>query len=566
MTTDAPIDGSALPAGDRVSGAEALLCVLEAWGVDHVFICPGSTEAAFLDASHDHPGIRFVLTTHESVAVAMADGHARATGRPAVAYLHANVGLANGIGHLYAAELARSPVLLLTGIKPRPLQNRRGFTTTPHMRDYVRQHVKSEWQVLSAGAVAEDAVRALKVAMAEPPGPTWLGVAQDLLEAEVAPPPSSVDRFRFAARTRPDARVLDEAAALLAGAARPLIVAGAELARVGAVSDVVALAERLGAPAVGEDRRTFERSAYPSQHRCSAGLYSSKRACLQTADVVLLAGARSTVAFEPTSSGGMPPAAQVVHLHPDPHEIGRVEGVDVPLVGDAGLGVRDLFDLLRDHRAHASATRFVADARREHTLLSPRPVEDPPLDCPPIRVSQLMRELAACVDEGTTVVGDATTSGGALLEAMPMRHADAFHTTSSGSLGWGMGAALGLALGNPSRRVLAVVGDGVLQFGIQALWTAAHYRIPATFVVVNNRSYAAVGAALRRYGGPAFREGRTFGVDISGPDLAAVAAGFGLSSARIHELSQVRGVVDGFLRNREPGLIEILTDPQDLGP
>jgi benzoylformate decarboxylase len=95
--------------------ADAVLDVLRAWGVERVFICPGSTEAAFLDATLHHPGVEIMLTTHESVTVAMADGHARATGRPAVAYLHTHLVLANGLSHLDAARMARSPVIVLTG-------------------------------------------------------------------------------------------------------------------------------------------------------------------------------------------------------------------------------------------------------------------------------------------------------------------------------------------------------------------------------------------------------------------------------------------------------------------
>ncbi|CAN5903031.1 thiamine pyrophosphate-binding protein [soil metagenome] len=552
-------------ADQHVTGADALLRVLEAWGVDHVFTCPGSTEAAFLEASHAHPGVRVLLTTHEAVAVSMADGYARATGRPGVAYLHANVGLANGIAHLYAAELGRSPVVLLTGIKPRSLQNRRGFTTTPHMRDSARQHVKSEWQVLRADALAEDAVRALKAAMAAPRGPVWLGIAQDLLEAEVPAPVLDVDRFRVAARTRPAADAVRAGAALLADAARPLVVAGSELASSGGIEAAVQLAERLGGPVVAEDRRTFERSAFPADHPCFAGLYGADRSVLGAADLVVLAGARSSVPFEPTTTRDLPPDARVVHLHPDPDEIARSEGVDVALVADAALGMADLVEGLGDHRPRPSATRFLADARAEYDDIRVRVLGAPSGTDGVLRVPELMVELAAAADERTTVVGDATTSGGTLLHAMATQNVQV-HTSSSGSLGWGMGAALGFALADRSRRVLAVVGDGVVQFGLPALWSAAHDRIPVTLVVVNNRSYAAVGAALRRYDGTAFRAGRMVGVDISGPDLAAIAAGFGMASVRVHERAEVKAALAEWLPRDEPCLIEVLTDPRDFGP
>src|SRR6185312_13327309 len=113
------------------TGGHAVLETLLAWGIRRVFTCPGSTEAAFLDATVDSPEFDVVLTPHESVAVSAADGYARATGEPAVAYLHTHVGLANALSHLYAARLARSPLVVLTGLKPAQIQAHRGFTSLP---------------------------------------------------------------------------------------------------------------------------------------------------------------------------------------------------------------------------------------------------------------------------------------------------------------------------------------------------------------------------------------------------------------------------------------------------
>ncbi|MGH3492986.1 MAG: thiamine pyrophosphate-binding protein, partial [Sciscionella sp.] len=153
------------------STAVALLDLLHDWGVRRVFTCPGSTEAAVLDALVDRDDIELVLTTHESVAVSMADGLARATGEPSVAYLHANVGLGNGLANLYAAQIAYSPLVVLTGIKPAIIQSRAGFTTARRMRDLVGQFVKDDWQSLTADAVVEDVNRAFSLAVTEPSGP-----------------------------------------------------------------------------------------------------------------------------------------------------------------------------------------------------------------------------------------------------------------------------------------------------------------------------------------------------------------------------------------------------------
>lgn len=180
-----------------------------------------------------------------------------------------------------------------------------------------------------------------------------------------------------------------------------------------------------------------------------------------------------------------------------------------------------------------------------------------------------MDALAEVVDAGTTVIEDATTSEAALLTGLPQFSPESMLTSVSGSLGWGMGAALGFQLAAPERTVIAVLGDGVFQFGPQALWAAARYRIPVLFVVINNRSYAAVAAAMARHrkraGLPVGEVAEYPGKDISGVDIAAVAAGFGLPARRLTRAAEIPAAVRDLRRAGGPALIEILTDPDDLG-
>ncbi|NUR92275.1 MAG: hypothetical protein HOY71_50085, partial [Nonomuraea sp.] len=153
---------------------------LQAWGVRHVFCCPGTTEVSLLDASIDHPSPELMLTTHESVAVAMADGYARASGELGVAYLHTHLGLANGLAHLHCAALARSPVAVLTGLKPSKLAGRKGFTHVPQTGDLARPFCKS---VREARLLEEDLHHTLAAALTPPAGPAYLGIPQDVLES-----------------------------------------------------------------------------------------------------------------------------------------------------------------------------------------------------------------------------------------------------------------------------------------------------------------------------------------------------------------------------------------------
>jgi benzoylformate decarboxylase len=555
---------ASVAAGSRA--ADRLLDTLESWGVTHVFTCPGSTEAAFLQAAAGHPTVKVLLTTHEAIAVSAADGFARATGRPSVAYLHTNVGLANGVGHLYAAQLAHSPVVVLTGLKSTAIQGRGGFTTAPSMRDFVRQYVKWDWQALTPASIPEDVNRALKIACAEPAGPTWVGISQDLIEAEVSGPAPDASRFSVPARTRPAPQELQAAARLLTSSPRVVIVAGADVARSGGVPELVRLAEALGATVLTEDRRTLDRTVFPAEHPCYAGMYAATRQCVQAADVVFFAGARSFVEFEPAREPEVPTSASVIQLYSDAAEVAKLYGVDVPLVGDATLSLGELADLVGSGQPRPEAEAFLAAARAEHTRMRDAVLvrQGPPGES--LRVPDVMVELAQLVDDNVTVIGDATTSGGALLYAMEGSGGARVTTTSSGSLGWGVGAALGTALAEPDRRVLAVLGDGVFQFGMPGLWTAVRYGIPVTFVVINNQSYAAVGAAIRRYAGGLSDAERALVVDLQGPRIADIAAGFGVPSQRITDLSELGPLVRKGLSATGPSLIEVMTDTGDLGP
>ncbi|MFW3169565.1 thiamine pyrophosphate-binding protein [Geodermatophilus sp. CPCC 206100] len=531
----------------------ALLDVVRDWGATRLFTCPGSTEAAVLDALVDRRDVELVLTTHEAVAVSMADGLARATRRPSVAYLHANVGLTNGLANLVAAQLAYSPVVVLNGMKPAVVQSRRGFTTAPQMRELVAQYVKSDWQSLRTESVPEDVNRAFRTAVTEPAGPVWVGLSQDLLESTAEVPVPDVAAFRFDSRTAPSAGAVQHAAALLTSAERPVLVAGTEVGRADAVGGLVRLSELLGAPVLHEDRRGFERPGFPTDHPHFRGQYDVGHPLVQEADLLVVLGARMFNEFERSSHPPVPPGLPVVHSHPDARHVASTYGVAVGLVGDQGLVLQALLAALPDAPPRIVPSLPPAPARPA------RPAGDG------LRPADVVGVLTEAL-RGTALVGDATTAGGILQQAACQTGPDDYFGSTSGSLGWGMGAALGIAMGMPGRRVAAVCGDGVFQFGLPALWSAARSGLPVTYVVLNNRRYAAVGAALRRFGGRAVEEATFPGVDIAGPRIAEISTAFGVPGERVDTLPALRDSLDRAARADTPTLIEVMTDSADFGP
>jgi benzoylformate decarboxylase len=530
----------------RTGAATAIFATLRAWGVDRVFICPGSTEAAFLDASLDERDIELVATSDEAITVSMADGYARVTGRPAVAYVHTHLGLANGLAHLSCAQLEHSPVVVLTGLKASALHGATaGFTTTSDVGALARQFVKWAHESGTPERIATDLDHALRVATTAPMGPAFLAIAQDRMEADVdmapgaGPPPAPVGRVR------PDPAATGAAVELLSAADRPLVVAGAEVFRAGVAAELDALAARIGAPVVVEDRRTIER-AETADIAGFAGVLDA--AHTRDADAVLLAGARAPIRFEHTAPPVLPEDLPTVHLSEDPRELALGPPRAIKLLGAVELGLADL--------AGAGAPGGLREQAGDRELHS----DDGAI---PIRVPALLRRLCAALEPGTWVVDDSVTSKAALLgPALRPAAGLRYLTTAGGSLGWGLGAALGVAEAS-GERVVAVLGDGVFQFGIAGLWTAVARALPVTFVVVNNQSYGAVKAALRRYDGEAVARDTYPVTSLAGPDIAAIARGFGARGVRVERLEDL----DGALAERPgPTVIEVLTDPNDSGP
>ena len=265
--------------------------------------------------------------------------------------------------------------------------------------------------------------------------------------------------------------------------------------------------------------------------------------------------------FEPPSEPYIHPFTTVIHSHIDPMEIGRMYGVDVGLVGDERLVIADLLGALPDGHRAVTSQPFLDNARSEWTDM----FVDSSDHRGALSVNVVAEIVANTVNETTTVVLDATTSTPQLLRQLPHDYPEQIVTSSSGGLGWGMGASLGFALGMPGRRVLAICGDGAFQFGIQALWTASHYSIPVTFLVINNQSYAAVGAALRRYGQRAVAKSYFPCKDLSGVDIAITARSFGIRSHRVTTAAELVEALRDCQTSRGPALVEIMTDPQDLG-
>lgn len=539
-------DGSTTPPVLRP--ADAMLRILRDEGVRKVFGNPGTSELPFIDALASADDIEYVLGVHEGSVVAMADGYARATGRPAFVSLHIAAGLANGLIGLLNASRSRTPLVVTAGH-----QDRRHLASDPMLSGdligLARAAVKHTFDVQHAHDLPIMLRRAFALAVQPPAGPVFLSIPMDLLQEDtlVALPAKSV-----VAPLGPPAD-LTAATDLLARSARPAIVAGDGVGRANAVPSLVALADRLGATVYHQP--LHDGVNFPASHPGYAGALEPTNqaihARLEAHDVVFIVGCHAFMAHHYTPGPAVPHSVSVVQLDPDAAEIGRNFPVAAGLTG----GIQSTLDALTDLLpARPRITTGHRQLRAETNAKALARYGPPPFD--PLAA---VHAIAAAVTEDTVVVEEAITSGVLLRSVLSLDLPGSLVHTVGGGLGSGIGAAVGTRLADPHRPVVAVLGDGCTMFGLQGLWSAAHYGVPVTFVVMNNGEYRTLKETLDRWGAAASQKAGHPALTLTPPalDFTTAASFFGIDAARPESLQHLTELVTASLTSPVPFLIDV---------
>jgi benzoylformate decarboxylase len=545
--------------------AAVLMEILRRSGVRHLFGNPGTTELAFLDALPDS-GLEYVVALQEATAVAAADGYAQASGRAGVVNVHVVPGVANGLSILHNAARAKSPVLLTAG-----QQDTRVLVHEPILSgDLVQlteQFTKWSHEVRRPDEAPAALRRALKLALTPPTGPVFLSLPMDLMieavddTGEAAPV--------LAARSRPDADALERAASLLASARTPVIIAGDGVGRAGALAELVALAELIGARVHGEP--IFRRVNFPGDHPLwRGGLFPSPpgvRKALEGADALLIVGATVFTWFLHSPGEPFPRGLPVVQIDDDAREIGRSYPVGLGIVADPRTALGELTTAVvarltpAARESAAARTREIGRARAEGAARI-RAAGEAERERTPISAAHLMRTLAALAPADAVIVDESATSLPHVLRHLPLAAADAFFGSKTGTLGWAMGAAIGVQLALPGRKVIGTIGDGSLMYSPQALWTAARYRLPITYVVPNNASYAILKSGMLTLGLESAKRDIYPGMDLVDPEIDGVglARALGVRAERVEKPGDLGDVLRACLAHPGPALVDVVID------
>ncbi|MDQ8706372.1 benzoylformate decarboxylase [Streptomyces sp. LHD-70] len=486
---------------------DAVLDLCRRTGMTTVFGNPGSTELRML---RDWPAdFRYVLGLQESVAVAMAAGHALGTGRAALVNLHSAGGVGHSLGAVFNAYRDRVPVVIVAGQQSRALLPLHPFLGADEPAEFPRPYVKWSRQPARAEDVPAALAEAHRVAMTHPRGPVFLSVPEDDWDAPAEPVAPRTVHGTFTAT--PDA--LAELANRLDGCARPALVVGPGVDDEGALDEVLALAERTRAgvwisPMSG-------RSGFPETHPLFQGFLPPVREQLADrlagCDVVVALGAPLFTYHVSGTGPLLADGCALFHLDCDPAQAAWLP-VGTSILTTLRAGVETLTSMLKP------ATR---------TAPPPRPQVAPAVPTDPPSAAYVLDTLAELLPPERVLVEEVPSHREALHARVPVRRAGAFLTTGSGALGWGLPLAVGRALAG-GGRVVCVVGDGSAMYSVQAIWSAVRHRAPVTFVVLDNGGYEAVKALGRRLGAEEIP-----GTDIGGIDFAALAASFGCAATEV---------------------------------
>ena len=552
----------------RMTGKQALAEMLLAEGVEYIFGNPGTSETPLMDALQDYPQLSYVTCLQEASAVGMADGYARATGKPAFANVHIAAGLANAVSMLYDAYRGGTPLVLTAGNS-----DTRMLLTDPTLTgdlvEMTRQYTKWSAQITHASEIPMVVRRAFREAMTPPTGPVFLGFPWNTMddEADVDITPSSTGYFRL----RPDPAAVAEAAQLLARAERPVMVVGDRVAQSGALAEVVRVAELVGARV---HAASVAEVNFPSSHPQYLGGLNLNRGSTKDlfadADVVLAVGANIFQSFLYVEDPFLSPNSALIHLDSATQEIEKVYPTRVGMTADPKAGLTDLCDALETQMSgsqkEAAKTRAatIGDEKQKGREAQQRRAQAN-WDKDPMSVDRMMAEVAKALPSNTIIADEAVTSRGAMLGALDFDEPGCMHAIQGGGLGWAMGGALGIKLAHPDRPVVAVVGDGASLYTIQALWTAARYNIPVTYVICNNRTYRILkqnmDIYLRDMLDDKERVSEYVGMDFPLPlDVAGIARGFGVNGVQVTKPEDVAPAMEKALASGAPQVVDVVID------
>ncbi|MCR9139741.1 MAG: thiamine pyrophosphate-binding protein [Alphaproteobacteria bacterium] len=540
------------------TGAQCLVQCLCEQQVDQCFLVPGESYLAVLDALIDAPQIDVTVCRQEGGAAMMAEAHGKLTGRPGICMVTRGPGATSASAGLHIARQDATPMILFVGQVARDMREREAFQEIDYRRMF-GQVAKWVAEVDSADRMAEMVSRAFHVAMSGRPGPVVLALPEDMLVEMTELFAQNLPVARPATATLTDA---DRTAVLdaLESASHPMIIVGGGAWSDRARLDLQEFATSLMVPVVASFRC---QDFFDNTHPCYAGdagigINPKLAARIRSADVLVLLGTRFS---EMESSGysliNIPkPAQKLIHIYPDPDELGRVYAPDLGIAAPAPEVIASLLEHRRTIHERPERKHHVEACHAEYLAWSTLPKGRGDL-----AMAEVIRHLKDNLADNAIITNGAGNYTVWVHRFLTYRKYRTQLAPISGSMGYGLPAAVTAARTHPDRQIVCFAGDGCFLMHGQELATAVKYKANLNVLVVNNAMYGTIRMHQERE-----YPGRISATDLVNPDFAALARSYGCHGETVQQTDQFAPAWDRACAFPGPSLIELQVDPELITP
>ena len=531
---------------DSRTAAQALVETLERQGVTRVFCVPGESYLAVLDALRDS-AIETVVARQEGGAAMMAEADAKLTGRPGVVFVTRGPGAANASAGVHVAQQDSTPLVLFAGQVARNARGRDAFQEVDFPA-FFGGMAKSVTEVVDAEQLPAAVGNAFRAALAGRPGPTVVALPEDMLtEPCTAPAPRHIDIHAG----QPDIDAVERFDTMLSAAARPLVVVGGSLWDAASVTRLRTFAEAAGVPVACGFRRQqlFDHDHGHYAGDVGIGLNPRLRQALDETDLLVLLGTRFSEI--PSQSYALPNRrTPVVHIHPDQAELGRVHRTVLAIHARP-----DAF--LATTAARGQRMGYVNTLHQSYRRWSALPHPTPGK----LTLSHVMATLREDADAETIVTNGAGNYSGWIHRFHRFRQYGTQVAPTSGSMGYGLPAAIAAKLRHPARTVVCFAGDGCFQMTGQELGTAVQANAAVVVLVVDNGMYGTIRMHQERH-----FPGRVHATSLVNPDFVTLARAYGCHAERVDADAEFAPAFERARCAARPALLHLVVDPEAITP
>jgi acetolactate synthase-1/2/3 large subunit len=537
------------------TGGQVLVDQLVIHGADHLFCVPGESYLAALDAMHDAP-VEVTVCRSEGGAAMMAEAYGKLTGRPGICFVTRGPGATNASPGIHIARQDSTPLILFVGQIARRMREREAFQEIDY-RAVFGTIAKWVTDVEDATRLPELVSRAFHVATSGRPGPVVIALPEDMLtdEVSVSDPPAYEP-----VETHPSAAQMAQLQKMLWAAQRPIAVLGGSRWSEQAVQRFTRFAERFSLPTSTSFRRQM---LFPAEHQCCAGDLGigpnpKLLARIKESDLILLVGGRlSEMPSQSYTLLEIPaPSQPLVHVHPDAAELGKVYRARLA-INASPTAFSAALEMMQPPNTIAWADRTRAAHAEFLAWTDPAAVNPPGL----FKMNKAMAHLRRTLPANTIVCNGA---GNFAVWAHRFWHYNHFASQlapTSGSMGYGIPAAVGAKRIFPDRQVLALTGDGDFLMNGQEFATAVQYGLPIIIVLLDNGMYGTIRMHQERE-----YPGRVSATILKNPDFAAYARAFGGHGERIERTEDFAPALDRAVASGKPAILHCLVDPEAITP